>query len=87
MEIQLRTTGQHYWAEAVERTASITGFNLKDGEGPEELLDYFRVASDLTWIRETGHPADPALEARLAELREQVSKYFRRTSGGPWPRQ
>src|SRR5204863_8123212 len=48
VEVQLRTGGQHYWAENVERTSSWTGYNLKDGEGPADLSEYFKDASDLT---------------------------------------
>lgn len=46
LEVQIRTRRQHAWAEAVERAANRTGFGLKDGEGPEELVSYFRAASD-----------------------------------------
>lgn len=58
VEVQLRTGGQHYWAEQVERTSSFIGHNLKDGDGPAELLDSFKVASDLTWQRENGTALD-----------------------------
>ncbi|HEU6445309.1 MAG TPA: RelA/SpoT domain-containing protein [Gaiellaceae bacterium] len=33
IEVQLRTERQHAWATAVEAAASVTGFNLKDGQG------------------------------------------------------
>jgi ppGpp synthetase/RelA/SpoT-type nucleotidyltranferase len=78
VEVQLRTEGQHYWAEQAERTSSRTGFNLKDGEGPAELLDYFRVASDLTWLRENKMAPDKDLQDELSKLRESVRPYFRR---------
>lgn len=45
VEIQLRTPGQHEWAEAVERWASRTGFLLKDGRGPSDLLSYFDLVA------------------------------------------
>lgn len=47
LEIQIRTRRQHGWAEAVERAADRTGFRLKDGDGPSQLVEHFRFASDL----------------------------------------
>jgi hypothetical protein len=46
LEVQLRTRRQHGWAEAVERVANRTGYRLKDGEGPSDLIRYFKTASD-----------------------------------------
>jgi hypothetical protein len=76
VEIQLRTAEQHYWAEVVERTSSSTGFALKDGEGPAELLEYLRLASDLTWQDETGRRRNQDQFARLVDLRDPVRRYF-----------
>lgn len=77
MEVQLRTNRQHDWAEAVERTASRTGHDLKDGQGPPELIEYFRVASDLIWAQEMGRDIDEGLADEFENLREQVRPYFR----------
>lgn len=76
IEVQLRTLGQQQWAEVVERTASRLGYDLKDGQGPDNLITYFRAASDLIWLRETGQEPEAGLEAEFAELREQVRPYF-----------
>jgi ppGpp synthetase/RelA/SpoT-type nucleotidyltranferase len=76
VEIQLRTGEQHYWAEVVERTSSATGFALKDGEGPADLLEYLRLASDLTWQHETERPRNDEQFARLVALRKRVRRYF-----------
>ena len=43
VEIQLRTEGQHNWAEAVEYLGNRTGFNLKDGQGRK---NYFTISSE-----------------------------------------
>jgi hypothetical protein len=77
VEVQLRTRGQHRWAEEIERAQDRTGFALKDGQGPAELLEYFRVASDIIWIREAGLPDDEGLVAELSKLRVEVLPYFR----------
>lgn len=47
VEIQLRTTEQHRWAEIVASTGERLDCALKDGEGPAELVGYFRAASDM----------------------------------------
>lgn len=45
IEIQLRTHGQHAWATSVETWASQYRLPLKDGQGPDEVLEYFRLAA------------------------------------------
>jgi len=78
IEIQLRTQGQHVWAEEVERVAARTGFDLKDGRGPEQLLEYFRVAAELITLTEPGKPPAPdvvrATNERLQALRAAASR-------------
>jgi ppGpp synthetase/RelA/SpoT-type nucleotidyltranferase len=86
VEIQLRTVGQQYWAEMAERTSSRTGYALKDGGGPDELVRYFRVASELTWQRETFQLADAGLVAELEKLRPIVRPYFRASQTRRSPR-
>lgn len=76
VEIQIRTAGQHSWAEEVARTGKRLGYALQDGVGPLELLDYFRLASELLWVRESGRDVDTAFVERFGALREQVRPYF-----------
>ncbi len=76
IEIQLRTPGQQYWAEVVESTSSRTRINVKDGEGPKDLIDYFRVASDITWLQENDRPVPEDLSDELANLRSLVRHHF-----------
>jgi ppGpp synthetase/RelA/SpoT-type nucleotidyltranferase len=85
VEVQLRTTGQHYWADQVERTSSLTGLNLKDGDGPTEMLEYFRVASDITALQEAGRVVPQELQDELANLRTQVAPFFRPAPAQPVP--
>lgn len=42
IEIQLRSTRQQVWAEAVERWDLVTGYDLKHESGSEQALVYFR---------------------------------------------
>lgn len=83
IEIQLRTQGQHVWAEEVERVAARTGFALKDGGGPDELLEYYRVAAELIALTEPGSsPAPDAVMAaneRFEALRAAASPYLGRS--------
>jgi ppGpp synthetase/RelA/SpoT-type nucleotidyltranferase len=82
IEIQLGTQGQHVWAEEVERVAARTGFALKDGHGPDELLEYFRVAAELIALTEPGRPSAPdaviATNERFEALGATVSRYLGR---------
>ncbi len=76
IEIQLRTVTQQVWAEAVETWSARTGFNLKDQEGPEELLEFFRLAARGIALDEAGEPADEALEREFERLRGRVGRYL-----------
>lgn len=76
VEIQLRTPRQHEWAEAVERTGLRTRFNLKEGEGPEDLLHYFALAAEGIALEETGEKPDEGFTREFDELREEVRRYF-----------
>jgi ppGpp synthetase/RelA/SpoT-type nucleotidyltranferase len=76
IEVQLRTARQHEWASAVEAAASVTGFNLKDGEGPDDLRRYFAMAAERLAREDDGLDPDPAIEAEFVTLREQVLHYF-----------
>lgn len=80
IEVQLRTIGQHRWAETIELYAPRLGFNLKDGEGPADLREYFKVAADRIAAAELGEPFDAAAEAAFATLRQRVVPYFRRNT-------
>lgn len=42
IEVQIRTALQHRWAVNVESIGPRVGYALKDGVGPEPLLEYFR---------------------------------------------
>jgi GTP pyrophosphokinase len=77
IEIQLRTPGQHDWAEAVERTAGRTGFALKDGQGPADLLRYFELASHGIASSEAGERVQEDFEREFANLRDEVRHYLR----------
>lgn len=77
LEVQLRTMRQHAWAEAVERAANRTGYRLKDGDGPPEIVEYFRVASEGFALLDRGESMPTALRKRLAELHDALNSHLR----------
>lgn len=80
IEIQLRTDWQQRWAKLVEDLDTSYRLSLKNGEGPEEVLDYLRAyGSSLAMIDRTGQ-VDPALVRLVGRLREQAQR--RLASGG-----
>jgi hypothetical protein len=76
VEIQLRTQRQQLWAEEIERVDDRLGLDLKDGQGPPELVEYFRKASDLLWLQEQGAKPDREFIRTFNGIREQVRPYF-----------
>jgi hypothetical protein len=59
---------QDQWAELVETTARDTGLRLADGEGPDELLELFRVAGEIYATNDTGRPAPRSLTSEFERL-------------------
>lgn len=51
-EVQYRTSLQHLWATAVESYSTIKGYDLKAGEGPENVKRFFVLASSLFALEE-----------------------------------
>jgi putative GTP pyrophosphokinase len=76
VEVQLRTIAQHVWASQVEISSPRVRFNLKDGEGPADLREYFKQASDRLARHDRGEPEEAAAEAAFATLRQRVLPYF-----------
>lgn len=78
VEIQLRTQLQHDWAVTVEDLGRRYGYALKQSEGPTEVLDYLRIASQVLEAEEmTGH-VNAALTRELVTAREAARDALRR---------
>lgn len=76
-EVQLRTPWEHSWALEIERTGSRLDLpRLKDGEGPEELVRYFELASLVLALDGEGRTADDAIVSEFRDLRTAVVPYF-----------
>lgn len=78
IEIQLRTPRQDEWARAIEDYSPIVGFDLKSGEGPDDLKLYFKLAADWLAMQDRGElPTGDFLEA-FDTIKERVRPYFAR---------
>jgi ppGpp synthetase/RelA/SpoT-type nucleotidyltranferase len=82
IEVQLRTQGQHEWAEAVEELEPATGYRLKDGAGPVDLRQYLHTAAERIARAESGTPFTAEEEGEFGRLREQVRHYLHRGTRG-----
>jgi hypothetical protein len=81
VEVQLRTPLQHAWSEAVERAGERTGYALKAGHGPDELLQFFRLCSDAFALLELGKPVSPAMRSTLRQGYAQLGSHLPRDTG------
>ncbi len=78
IEIQLRDPQEHEWALAVERTGARLGIGLKEGEGPDDLKEYFRLAGLGMYMERMGEQAEPAFVQAFDAAHERALPYFRR---------
>lgn len=80
IEVQIRTSLQHRWAQLSERLADIKGPEVKYGEGPEPARTQLLLASLAMWQIEiieqaiTQRQSDQQLDAFLPAAREQLRK-------------
>ena len=64
IEVQLRTVGQQRWANEIEAADSRLGMTLKDGIGPESMLQYFGALGELFYHVERGQEVPSELNER-----------------------
>lgn len=69
LELQIRSSVQHYWAENIERTSVIYGNYIKEGEGDHAVISYFKKLSDIFSEIEYGREPSNIEKLRLDELR------------------
>lgn len=74
LELQIRSRTQHYWAESIERTSVIYGHYLKEKEGAQEVIDYFKHLSDVFYEIESGREPSPAQKIQIDALRQSCEK-------------
>lgn len=81
LEIQIRSRMQHYWAESIERTSVIYRHNLKEMDGHEEVLHYFKVTSDIFYELECGHQITPEKKIAVNRLRNEAERIIKQSVG------
>lgn len=70
LELQLRSKIQHYWSESIERTSVIYGYHLKEQEGDQVVINYFKAFSDSLHTLEQGRKLSAADEMDLEAMRQ-----------------
>lgn len=76
VEVQLRTPLQQAWAGQVDRIASQLGTELKDGDGPEDLVRFLRLLSDRAALTDGTPVADDYDEKEFRSLWPKVRTFF-----------
>lgn len=69
LELQIRSRIQHYWAESIERTSVIYGYHLKEKEGDQAVIGYFKQLSDIFYEIEAGREPHAQEKLELDQLR------------------
>ncbi len=72
IEVQLRTFGQQDWADEIERIDGLIPEALKDGDGPEEVLEYTRLLAEVISDVDFGEPVSVETFDRLEQLRARM---------------
>lgn len=82
IEVQLRTQRQQRWANSIEAADSRLGLTLKDGVGPDSMLDYFSAAGEVLYHQDHATPPPLDLIARFNAASERVIKegYYSRSA-------
>jgi ppGpp synthetase/RelA/SpoT-type nucleotidyltranferase len=70
LELQIRSRIQHYWSESIERTSVIYGYHLKESEGDDQVISYFKILSDVFYELEVGREASIEKRLKVNELRD-----------------
>ncbi|MFG1362005.1 RelA/SpoT domain-containing protein [Xanthobacter versatilis] len=78
-ELQIRSRIQHYWSESIERTSVIYGFRLKEKEGDQAVIDYFKHFSNALHEIEINHGINSAFEIDLERRRKQAEQIITST--------
>jgi putative GTP pyrophosphokinase len=81
IEIQLRTRGQQDWANTVERWAGRYRIGLKDEQGPDEVLEWFRLAGEGIAHDELGEPLRSGFATDMREARRRVVRWLSERDG------
>jgi ppGpp synthetase/RelA/SpoT-type nucleotidyltranferase len=82
VELQLRSRAQHYWAECIERTSVIYGHLLKEKEGDQRVIDYFKLLSNVFYEIECNREPVPQKKMELDDKRKLAEDIIKREGKG-----
>jgi ppGpp synthetase/RelA/SpoT-type nucleotidyltranferase len=74
IELQIRSNAQHYWAECIERTSVIYGHYLKESDGDQRVIDYFKTLSHVFYEIESKREPIPQEKIELDKKREEAEQ-------------
>ncbi len=80
IEIQLRDPREHEWAVAVERAGARLGVPLKEGEGPDDLREVFRLASQGMYMEANGEYPTPEFTQEFDAARLRALPYLQESA-------
>jgi GTP pyrophosphokinase len=76
IEIQLRTQPQHAWAAHVERAGAMRGEALKDGVGPPDLIETYRMLADSLAFSEEGKEPDMRFRTKFIRTYQMAQRRY-----------
>ncbi|MCP8688099.1 RelA/SpoT domain-containing protein [Marinobacterium sedimentorum] len=82
IELQIRSSAQHYWAECIERTSVIYGHYLKENDGDKRVIDYFKLLSHVFFEIESKREPTPQEKIDLDRKREESEKIIENKKNG-----
>lgn len=82
IELQIRSRVQHYWAESIERTSVIYGYHLKEQEGDQSVLEYFKKLSHIFYEIEAGREPTPLDKLKIDFLRKEAEEIIQTSDKG-----
>ncbi|MFZ5853961.1 MAG: RelA/SpoT domain-containing protein [Chloroflexota bacterium] len=76
VEVQLRTAAQHSWAEAVEKIELRRRYGLKDGTGPQVLMELLRQSAYAMDHISRGEVMSAEFDREFDELRRRAKPHL-----------
>lgn len=85
IEVQLRTTVQQEWANALESFAGKWNLPLKDGVGPDRVLRFFALAAEGMHLTAGGGKTPPTFDQEFEEARLGLRSWLdEQRVASPW---
>ena len=82
IELQIRSRIQHYWSESIERTSVIYGYRIKEKEGDQRVIEYFKFFSNALNEIEIHNKLPGEKEIQLQEKRIEAESIISISSNG-----